>query len=131
MNRRNFFFNLASLAGIMTLSSLGGRALAERKRGGAAPAAGTTGGTAGAVKLVDPKDSAAKAVNYVENKTEVKEAHLKAERQGVAFEKQNCKNCGFYSNPKGSGDAEVGSCTIFSGQVVKANAWCSTWNKKA
>ncbi len=120
MNRRNFFFNLASLAGIMALSSWCGRALAERKRGG----------TAGAVKLVDPKDSAARAVNYVENKNEIKEAHLKTERQGVTFEKQNCKNCGFYSNPKGSGDAEVGSCTIFSGQVVKANAWCSTWNKK-
>ena len=131
MNRRNFFFNLASLAGIMALSSLGGRALAERKRGGAAPAAGATGGTADAVKLVDPKGPAAKAVNYVENKTEVKEAHLKAERQGVTFEKQNCKNCGYYSNPRAKGSAEVGSCTVFSGQVVKSDAWCSTWNKKA
>ncbi len=125
MNRRSFFVNLTSLLGLVAVSSWSGNVLAERKRGGAAPAAG------GAAKLVDPQSSTAKAVNYVEKKSDVKEANLKVERQGVIFEKQACNGCGFYSNPKTQGGGEVGSCQIFSGQVVKANAWCSSWNKKA
>ena len=128
MNRRNFFVNLTSFLGLVAVSSWSGRALAERKRGGAAPAAGGAGGDA---KLVDPQTPTAKAVNYMEKKSEIKDANLKAERQGVSFEKQACNNCGFYSNPKTQGGGEVGSCQIFSGQVVKANAWCSSWNKKA
>ena len=126
MNRRSFFVNLMSLAGLAAVSSWSSNVLAERKRGGAAPAAG-----AGETPLVDPKSATAKAVGYAENKSDIKEASLKVERQGVAFEKQNCKACGFYSNPKSQGGGEVGNCQIFSGQVVKSGAWCSSWNKKA
>ncbi len=128
MNRRTFFVNLTSLLGLVAVSSWSGNVLAERKRGGAAPAAGAGGGEA---KLVDPQSATAKAVNYAEKKSDVKDASLKVERQGVAFEKQACNGCGFYSNPKAQGGGEVGSCQIFSGQVVKANAWCASWNKKA
>ena len=127
MNRRTFFVNLASLIGVAAISSLGGKALAERKRGGSAPAAGG----APAIKLLDPNSAAAKGVNYSEVHSSVKEASLKVARQGVPFEKQNCKGCGFYSNPQPLDGKEVGNCQIFPGLCVKSDAWCSTWNKKA
>ena len=127
MNRRTFFVNLASLVGVAAISSLAGKALAERKRGGADPAAGG----AGAVKLLDPNSQPAKAVNYVENHASIKEASLKMARGGVPFEKQFCKGCSFYSNPQTLNGKEVGNCQIFTGQCVKNDAWCSTWNKKA
>ncbi len=125
MNRRTFFERLVVLAGATSILGWKSIASAERKRGGGGDA------KADAVKMVDPASPAGKAVNYTENKATVKDATLKVERQGVSFDKQLCSNCGFYNTPKKHNGQDIGGCQIFPGQHVKANAWCSTWNKKA
>jgi hypothetical protein len=125
MNRRTFFERLVVLAGATSVLGWNSVASAERKRGGGGDA------KVDAIKIVDPNSPAAKGLQYTENKATIKDATLKVERQGVAFEKQNCANCGFYSNPTKHNGQAVGACQIFPGQHVKANAWCQTWNKKA
>jgi hypothetical protein len=130
MNRRSFLQSLAAVVGVLTFSKLG--QAEERKRGGGAPVAGgTSGSAAGGDKMVDPASPAAKAVHYTENKSTIKDASLKTERQGVKFDQQFCKGCGFFSNPGKVNGKDAGSCQIFAGQKVNANGWCSSWNKKA
>jgi hypothetical protein len=36
-----------------------------------------------------------------------------------------------YTKEKGAGAAEVGKCQLFAGQLVKGQAWCTSWAKKA
>lgn len=124
MNRRHFFGVLVSALGFLSFQS----ALAERKRGGGG---GDKAKDAGGIKLLDPKAPNAKVLNYVEKHADIKDAKLKTERQGLAFDKQDCANCGFYSKPQKHNGADVGQCQIFPGFHVKARAWCSSWNKKA
>lgn len=126
MNRRDFFQRFAVLLGALSITGWGAMASAERKRGGGGAAGGDSG-----VKMVDPKSAPAKAVNYVEKRADIKDAKLKTDRQGLSFDKQSCKNCGFYLNPKQHNGSEIGGCQIFAGQHVKAEGWCSSWNKKA
>jgi High potential iron-sulfur protein. len=121
MNRRAFFGRIAQIAGLAVIaptvvsSIFSSKASAQEKRRGAAPAAG------GALPLVDPNDSVAKAVKYVED-------HNKApESKG-----NHCSTCGFYAKKETRpGKGEVGTCTIFAGKVVVGNGWCASWNKKA
>jgi hypothetical protein len=130
MNRRVFFANLASLVGLMAVSSWGSSVLAERKRGGGNPPAGGAG-AGGDVTMVDPKSQMAVAVHYTENKSAIKDSALKQERSGVPFEKQKCKDCQFFSDPKQHNGGEVGKCSVLGNNYVKADAWCTTWSKKA
>lgn len=120
MNRRGFFSGLAKIAGVAVvaptaLQALFSTANAQEKRRGSAPAAGGA-----QMPLVDPKDPVAKAVKYVED------AKAAPDAKG-----NNCANCGFYKKTGTQNGKEVGSCTIFAGKVVYAQAWCASWNKKA
>ena len=126
MNRRSFIQTSALTLGVLTILPAIVSA-EERRRGGAAPAA--------ALALVDPKDSAAKAVNYVHSNKDIKDATLKVDRAGVKFEAQNCSNCTFYSLDKQTtvGGKKAAPCQMpfAAGKVVEATGWCSTWAKKA
>lgn len=122
MNRRGFFTTLAKIAGVAVVAPtalsavFSSTAEAQKKRG--APATG--GAAAGGMPMVDPNDSVAKAVKYVED---YKKA---ADSKG-----NNCINCGFYAKKEVRNGKEVGTCTIFAGKLVLGEAWCASWNKKA
>jgi hypothetical protein len=122
MNRRGFFSSAAKIAGAAFVAPallnavLGQSAQAQEKRRGAAPAAGGGGGA----PLVDANDPVSKAVKYTED-------HKKA----ADAKGNSCANCGFYKKTEVRGGKEVGTCTIFAGKVVLADAWCASWNKKA
>ena len=122
-SRRAFFKNILFGAGALALSNtVLQQAWAERKRGGGAGAA---------LVLVKPGAGMAAGVNYVHNASEVKEAKLKTERQGVKFENQKCANCMLYTKHGELDGKEVGKCTLFANEVVMATGWCTTWAKKA
>ena len=53
------------------------------------------------------------ALNYKHDATETS-----------APEGRTCSNCMLYS---GAADAEWGPCSLFPGQAVNANGWCSAW----
>lgn len=120
INRRGFFKTLASLVGVGVFAPtilntvFGSKAMAqERRRGGAAPAGG-------GMPMVDPNDSVAKAVKYVEDHTKSPEA-----------KGNKCTTCGFYAKKETRNGKEVGTCTIFAGKLVVGDGWCASWNKKA
>ena len=126
MNRRSFLQSVVFTAGaIGFLSTLQAE---ERRRGGGAAAA--TGPV-----LVDPKDAAAKAVNYVHENSEIKDKALQADRGGVKFKDQHCSGCSFYEIAKETslGGKKVAPCQMpfASGKVVREKGWCTTWAKKA
>lgn len=124
-SRRDFFkLGLASVAGFLTYALHSRTQAQERRRGGAKPGSEE-------LKIVDPRTGVAAAVNYVEDKSAVKKPDLKVDRQGVKFEAQACKNCGFYTKDSDKGGREYGKCTIFPNQLVIGTGWCSSWNKKA
>lgn len=137
MNRRNFFQTVVGLTGLALLTPKAGglftQAFAEEKRRGA-PSAGTPAAGGGKdldLPLVEPGKDLAVGVNYALKHSDIKDAKLKVERQGVAFDKQSCSSCGFYAKVGNKAGAEVGKCTIFAGKLVQSTAWCATWNKKA
>ncbi len=126
MNRRSFFQTALTTMGALTLYSLVAKS-EERRRGGGAAAAGPV--------LVDPKESTAKAVNYVHKSSDIKDVKLQADRTGIKFKDQKCKNCAFYQKDK---EVSVGGKTaapclmpFAAGKVVAAEGWCTTWAKKA
>lgn len=129
MNRRSFFQSLGTLVGAAALLPIIARA-EGRGRGGAA---GVVAG--GALKLVDPKDAQAKAVSYVFNHSDVKDKTLMADRAGVKFKDQKCKNCAFYSADKEAmlDGKKAAPCQMpfASGKAVAAEGWCTSWAKKA
>ncbi|MBK7963527.1 MAG: high-potential iron-sulfur protein [Bdellovibrionales bacterium] len=137
MNRRHFFQAVAGFTGLAllkpkSLKEIFPSAHAQEKRrgapGGAAPAAG---GKDTDLPLVEPGKDLAATVNYFHKASEVKDAKLKTDRQGVPFAKQDCAGCSFYASVGKKGSDEVGKCTIFAGKLVKGTGWCSSWNKKA
>lgn len=127
MNRRTFIQTSALTLGALTI--LPAIASAEERRRGGGGAAST------ALVLVDPKDSAAKAVNYVHSNKDIKDATLKVERSGVKFEAQNCSGCAFYTLDKQTtvGGKKAAPCQMpfAAGKVVASTGWCTTWAKKA
>lgn len=120
--RREFFKNTLKLSGLMLVLPQALSSLFSSK----ATAADV------ALPLVDPtKPGMAQGVKYHHKTSDVKDAALKKEKAGVPFEKQNCANCSFYTKEGMKGGEEVGKCTLFPNQVVKATGWCNTWAKKA
>ncbi|WP_347358823.1 high-potential iron-sulfur protein [Bdellovibrio sp.] len=123
MNRRGFFSTLAKITGVAVVAPaalsavFSSTAEAQKKRGGA-PAAG--GAAAGGMPMVDPNDSVAKAVKYVEDFKKAPEA-----------KGNDCMGCGFYAKKEMRNGKEVGTCTIFAGKLVYGQGWCASWNKKA
>lgn len=122
MNRRSFFSAVVKITGVAAVapavlaSIFSSKAEAQKKRGEGTAAAGA------ARPMVNPNDSVAKAVKYVEDNK--KSADAKGNK---------CATCGFYGIEKKEmrNGKEVGSCTIFAKQMVPAEGWCASWNKKA
>lgn len=130
-NRRQFlgFSAFTAVAGGL-VSSIAQSEERRRARGSQAGAAPAASGPAG-YPLLDPNNSAAKAVNYIKSHGDLKDAKLKMERQGVAWEQQFCNNCSFYKEVTTKDGQKAGTCTIFANQLVLDKAWCTSWNKKA
>ena len=103
----------------------------EKRRGSTAGAAPAGGGKDTDLPLVEPGKDVALAVNYVHKVSDIKDAKIKTERQGVSFANQDCLCCSFYTSVGQKGAYSVGKCTIFAGKLVKETGWCSSWNKKA
>lgn len=125
MNRRSFFQTALMAIGVAAVLPSLVKAEERRRSGGTA---------AGAATLVDPKDAAAKAVNYAHNNKDVKDKALRIERNGVKFEAQHCKVCAFYDATKETtvGGKKAGGCQMpfAAGKLVSSEGWCSTWSKK-
>lgn len=126
MNRRNFF--KAALITVGAVVGYSAIANAERKRGAKPGAAGA------AATLVDPKDTAAKAVSYVHKTSDIKDVKLQTERAGVKFKDQNCSNCVFYTKDKETtvSGKKAAPCQMpfAANKVVTAEGWCTSWAKK-
>lgn len=119
MNRRGFMKAILSVAGAAIVApAFVQSAYAQKKRGESAPAGGAP--AAGGTVMVDPNDSVAKAVKYVEDHNKAPEA-----------KGNHCSTCGFYKKTGMNAGKEVGTCTIFAGKHVVGNGWCASWNKKA
>ena len=129
MNSRRQFVKIALGVGGLALL-LPNSVLAERRRGGGAAAAGGAQGDL-ALPLVKPGEGMAASVNYYHKHSDVKNAALKVERQGLAWDKQFCTNCMLYTKSGQKDGSEVGKCTLFSGMLVKGEGWCASWSKKA
>jgi hypothetical protein len=72
------------------------------------------------VPLVDGKDATAKAVKYVEDFKKAPQA-----------KGNHCGTCSFYKKIEARNGKEVGTCLIFAGKYVFAEAYCNSWAKKA
>lgn len=125
MNRRSFFQSVGAFVGAAALFPLIARA--EGRGGGATASA--------APQLVNPSDAQAKAVNYAENHTTVKDKALAIDRSGVKFKDQKCSACNFYGKDKETtvGGKKAAPCQMpfATGKVVSAEGWCTSWAKKA
>ena len=127
MERRDFFKAAATLAlapiALRLFSSTS--QAAEQRRGG--------GGSADACKMATPGVGTAASLNYQNEKAKIKDAKLKTERQGVAWDKQFCNNCMFFSQPQKCEGKDAGTCQLFlaTKEKVAHNGWCSSWTKKA
>ena len=73
-----------------------------------------------AADRVDPNSEQAKALHYVTDAKQSKDPKRTAD--------QFCHNCQFYQGK--ASDKEAG-CAVFGGKLVPAQAWCSSWVKKA
>lgn len=126
MNRRSFFQSVGAFIGAAALLPIVARA--EGRRGGGSAAARGP-------QLVDPANSQAKSVNYVEINTQIKDKGLMAARGGVEFKNQKCKGCAFYDASKEATVAgkKAAPCQMpfAAGKAVTAEGWCSSWAKKA
>jgi len=131
-SRRQFFKIAAAFGGMVLLMPSLTLAAEERRR--AKPAAGAAAGGAGgdiALPLVKPGEGMAGSVHYQHDKKDVKDKALMIDRQGVPFAKQQCSGCMLFTPVGKKGADEVGKCTLFAGQLVKANGWCASFSKKA
>lgn len=114
MKRREFFKNMAGITGAAVIAPLlltTFKAQAEESRRKKPDAAG------GGIEMVDPKDTTAKGVQYVE---------------ASKFPDKNCANCSLYvkTGKLDNKGQEVGGCPIFGKKQVLAKAYCISWAKK-
>jgi hypothetical protein len=115
----------AVVAGAGVLSTLGQTAQAAEEGRKKKDAGG------GADQLCDPKAGMPKGMNYQHKHSDVKDAKLKTEKQGVKFDGQFCNNCSFYTQKTKIKGEDVGACQVLPGCVVASKGWCTSWNKKA
>lgn len=73
--------------------------------------------------MVDPTETQAASLGYVEDAAAVDTAKYARYKAGQA-----CSNCQLYS---GAADSEMGPCGIFGGRNVKATGWCNVYAPKA
>ena len=74
-----------------------------------------------AADKVDENNPMAKSLGYVNDAT-------KADQGKRGGADRFCHNCQLYTGKAGD---QWGPCSIFQGQLVNANGWCSAWTKKA
>ena len=125
MDRPNFFQSIVVLmAGAVTFPYL---AKAEERRRGSAKSNAKP-------EMVSVSDAAAKAVNYVEKNTDIKDTKLQTDRAGIKFKDQKCYACAFYMKDKEAtvNGKKAGGCQMpfAAGKLVTADGWCSSWAKK-
>lgn len=132
-SRREFFKSLVALigAGAVLPSIFGSVAGAAEERRRARPGTETKPASGTDLPLVKPGEGTAASLNYVMDHKDLKDAKLKAERQGVKWDDQHCSGCQLYTKQGMKNGEEVGSCQLFAGQLVKGKGWCSSWSKKA
>ena len=129
-SRRNFIGYTAIASFLGSFASIVNAEEKRRARGGEKKADAAAAGPMG-YPMVDLNDSTAKAVNYVKQHSDVKDAKLKVERQGMAWDQQFCNNCSFYKEVGTKEGSKVGTCTLFANKLVVEKGWCTSWNKKA
>ena len=132
-SRREFFQKAAALSGVALLSTnfMGLSALAEEKRRAKKDAGAASGGGDLDLPLAVPGQGNAGPMNYQHQHSDVKNAALKAERNGTAWDKQFCSGCMLYNKVGNKAGAEVGKCSAIPGVLVKGAGWCTSWAKKA
>lgn len=99
MNRRSLLKNLAAAAAAAAVLPAG------RSRGAELP-------------HLDVKDSAAVALGYVENATQVD-----AKKFPTYVKGSRCDTCLLLQGTSGA----YRPCTLFPGKLVSASGWCSGW----
>lgn len=90
------------------------------------PALGLIGNTASAaadLPALDPKDSAAVALGFINDS-----AKVDAAANPTHMADQKCANCEQY---QGKPSDARGGCVLFPGKSVPAAGWCKVWRKKA
>jgi len=126
-NRREFFKKVIIGAGsVAAAAALPETVIAQGRRGKEAAVAGGSD-----LPLVTPGQGMAASVNYQHKGSDIKDAKLKTDRQGVKFTDQKCANCMLYTKHAMQGSEEVGKCQLFANQLVKSTGWCTSWAKKA
>lgn len=113
MKRREFFINIAGITGAAVVAPLLLTTLKAQAEEGRRKKPGAAGG---GLELVDPKDTVAKGVQYVE-KSKIAD--------------KNCANCNLFVPTGEVNGKKVGSCIIFGKKHVLAEAHCISWVKKA
>ena len=68
---------------------------------------------------LDPKESAAMALGYVDNVSKLDKAKYKNYVEG-----STCENC---LQLQGTSGLAYRPCTLFPGKLVSASGWCSGW----
>ena len=79
---------------------------------------------------VSEKDSLAQSLGYHADAKKV-DAKKWPKHAGAEGAKQVCKTCMFYQAKGDPAKSAEAPCQIFAGKLVKANAWCNSWAKKA
>ncbi len=88
----------------------------------AQPAAAPAAAPAADAGPVDPSESLAQTLKYVEDASKVDAAANPAFKAG-----SHCANCMLYTGAEG---ADTGPCSLFAGRHVKAAGWCQSWAPK-
>lgn len=130
ISRRKVIQGLAAVVGVLPALFSATQAQAEEKRRARKGDSGGAGGDL-ALPYVKPGVGMAVSLNYVEDHAAIKDANLKGDRQGVKFADQKCSGCALYTKVGVKDGKEVGKCTVLPGQLVKGDAWCTSWSKKA
>ena len=79
---------------------------------------------------LNEKDPLAQSLGYHADGKKV-DAKKWPKHAGPEGAKQVCKTCMFYQAKGDPSKTTEAPCQIFAGKIVKANAWCNSWAKKA
>ena len=112
MKRREFFKNMAGIAGAAVIAPILLTTIKSHAEEGRRKKADAAGGS----EMVDPNEATAKAVQYIEA----------SKAAG-----KDCTNCILYAKTEMKNGKEVGTCALFPKKLVFGKAYCNSWAKKA
>jgi hypothetical protein len=69
--------------------------------------------------MVDPKDTLAEQLKYVEDY-----------KKSPFAKGKKCSTCSFFTKGEKRNGKDAGACQIFAGKNVYANAYCNSWQEK-